>query len=247
MATAFSDDAFVLSKRFYGEKKVLLSLFTQTHGLQKGMTTCADHTHRRAFETGARFYVNATQKRDNALSTFSLEPLAPSPADFLAYRKKESLLALLDLLLRLQNLLAANHPYPLLFKALCVLFDTTGTKRFDQAFVAFQFFLLETLGYGLELTHCALTHTKENLRYLSTETGKAISEKGFATLSVPQKEDLKPFLKPLPAFLRGAKIGCDLMLPQCNPADLKTAQVLLDLLFAQHLPSTSFKHIKQAS
>ncbi|MEH0002869.1 MAG: DNA repair protein RecO [Holosporaceae bacterium] len=247
MATAFSDDAFVLSKRFYGEKKVLLSLFTQTHGLQRGMTTCADHTHHRAFETGARFYVNATQKRDNALSTFSLEPLAPSPAAFLAYRKKESLLALLDLLLRLQNLLAANHPYPLLFKALCVLFDTTGKGRFDQAFVAFQFFLLETLGYGLELTHCAFTRTTENLLYLSTETGKAISEQGFATLSVPKKENLKPFLRPLPAFLRGAQIDCELVLPPCSPADLKKAQTLLDLLFAQHLPTAPFQQERQAS
>ena len=38
----------------------------------------------------------------------------------------------------------------------------------------FEFYLLEYLGVGLDLTECSATGTTENLRYVSPKTGKAV-------------------------------------------------------------------------
>jgi DNA repair protein RecO (recombination protein O) len=60
-------------------------------------------------------------------------------------------------------------------------------------YVRFELMLLEDLGFGLDLTQCAVTGSDENLRFVSPKTGRAVS----ATAAEPYRDRL---LK-LPRFL----------------------------------------------
>ncbi|KDE19976.1 DNA recombination protein RecO [Acetobacter aceti 1023] len=60
--------------------------------------------------------------------------------------------------------------------------------------VRWEMALLATLGFGLDLSACAVTGSKENLYYASPRTGRAVSEEGAG--------EWKDRLLPLPSFLR---------------------------------------------
>ena len=53
----------------------------------------------------------------------------------------------------------------------------------------FEYFLLEYLGIGLDLSECAATGSRENLKYVSPKTGKAIC----AAAGEPYKDRLYAF------------------------------------------------------
>jgi DNA repair protein RecO (recombination protein O) len=55
--------------------------------------------------------------------------------------------------------------------------------------------LLDEMGFGLDLGACAVTGGREDLRYVSPRTGRAVSGAGAG--------DFAPRLLPLPPVLRG--------------------------------------------
>jgi DNA repair protein RecO (recombination protein O) len=61
--------------------------------------------------------------------------------------------------------------------------------------VRFEIVLLEDLGFGLDLSHCAATGTREHLTYVSPKTGRAVCTEAAG----PYRERLlrlPPFLSP---------------------------------------------------
>ena len=219
MHVAFADTAFLLAKRLYGEKKALISLFTQDKGLQKGMV---ELSHTFSLEIGALFSVTMQKKQSNTLPLFDLELIASPPPIFTHPKRDQSPLELLKLFSHLTKLLPERHPYPLLFKSLKTLLESTQHKIYPLQFLIFRFFLLEALGYGLDFTACALSgarhNLKDNLRYICLETGKAVGLEGVKKLPPQKLQALRPKLAALPKPLRGMCIDYTLALTSTKTA-----------------------------
>jgi DNA repair protein RecO (recombination protein O) len=63
------------------------------------------------------------------------------------------------------------------------------------AYLQWEMALLEEMGFGLDLSACAVTGAREDLAFVSPRSGRAVSRQGAG--------DFAPRLLPLPAVLRG--------------------------------------------
>lgn len=94
--------------------------------------------------------------------------------------------------------LPEGTPYPEVHAALTGLLDVMDHSEDATQWMAgvarYELLLLEKLGFGLDLTECAATATRDDLRYVSPKSSKAVS----GAAGEPYAERLLP----LPAFLR---------------------------------------------
>jgi DNA repair protein RecO (recombination protein O) len=102
------------------------------------------------------------------------------------------------------TVLPEGHAYPPLYAALEGLLDaieaSPSASGWGAALVRFELLLLAEIGFGLDLTQCAVAGTGDNLIAVSPKSGRAVS----ATEAEPYAGKLLP----LPAFVReGGEAG----------------------------------------
>jgi DNA repair protein RecO (recombination protein O) len=86
--------------------------------------------------------------------------------------------------------------YPALYARTEQLLDLLEQEDlWPLAYLHWEVALLEEMGFGLDLTACAVTGTQEDLTYVSPKTGRAVSEAGAG--------DWADRLLPLPPVLLG--------------------------------------------
>jgi DNA repair protein RecO (recombination protein O) len=100
--------------------------------------------------------------------------------------------------------LPEGHPYPALYSALEAVLDAVeaapAARGWAVALVSYELLVLAELGFGLDLSECAVTGAKQGLAYVSPRTGRAVSVEGAGAHA--QR------LLPLPAFLvEGGEAG----------------------------------------
>jgi DNA repair protein RecO (recombination protein O) len=94
--------------------------------------------------------------------------------------------------------LPEGQPYPRLYEALEGLLDAIeaapGAIGWGAALVRYEVLLLAELGFGLDLEHCAVSGTNDNLVAVSPKSGRAVS--------ATEAEPYSGRLLPLPRFVR---------------------------------------------
>jgi DNA repair protein RecO (recombination protein O) len=91
---------------------------------------------------------------------------------------------------------AEREPHPELYKRSEQLLDLLGNDGiWPLAYLKWELALLEELGFGLDLTVCAVTGLPDNLAYVSPRSGRAVSRDGAGAWA--------DRLLPLPPVLRG--------------------------------------------
>ncbi len=95
--------------------------------------------------------------------------------------------------------LAEGHIYPGVYEALSgllsVMDHSDDPRPWTAAVARYELLLLERLGFGLDLSECAATGSRDDLIYVSPKSSKAVSQ----AAGTPYANKLLP----LPAFLRG--------------------------------------------
>ncbi|MBT9472143.1 MAG: DNA repair protein RecO [Pseudomonadota bacterium] len=189
----FEDDAYVLSARAHGETGAIVELLTAHHG--KWAAHVAGGASRRMkpfLQAGARTIVQYRARVSDQLGSAALEPVGEGPA------------ALFDDPMALAGLSAAaavvaaalpeREPHPgafLAFEALTAALALPDV--WPAVFVRFEAGLLQDLGFGLDLSKCAATGSRDDLIYVSPRTGRAVCR----TAGEPYKDRLLP----LPPFM----------------------------------------------
>lgn len=175
--------ALVLSVRPYGEGSALVHLFSEEHGVSYGMVR-GGGSRRQAplWQTG-----NLVMARWRARLADQLGTLSAEPVQCVASR-------ILDLPLQLEMVSSAcalvdgalphGEPHAELFMRLVRLL-TLVTVAPDPApmgaYLRWEAELLAGLGYGLDLSGCAVTGAKDGLRFVSPRSARAVSEAGAGT------------------------------------------------------------------
>ena len=117
--------------------------------------------------------------------------------------------------------LPEREPHPAMFDGCIAFLSALGHEGWPMLYVHLELGLLQELGFGLDLTSCALTGVVDDLAYVSPRTGRAVAREAAA----PWIDKLLP----LPAFLqRGARQGADL-------AAVEDAFLLTAFFFARHV------------
>jgi DNA repair protein RecO (recombination protein O) len=132
--------------------------------------------------------------------------------------------------------LPEGQPYPLLYEALegvlGAIEAAPSASGWGVALVRYELLLLAELGFGLDLSRCAVNGTNDNLVAVSPKSGRAVS--------AAEAEPYADKLLPLPAFVReGGNASWEEIL---EGLDLSGHFLLRDVLTDRSRPIAEARH-----
>ncbi|TBW39741.1 DNA repair protein RecO [Siculibacillus lacustris] len=193
----WTDVGLVLGARRLGEADALVELMTVAHGRHLGVVKGGRSQRRAAgLQVGNSVRAVWRARLDEHVGTFAVETLdargAALMADPLGLNAVQTLAAHF-------RLLPERDPHPdLLYAALAILARLDDPGPAAARLVRFELAVIEALGFGLDLTTCALTGTSDDLAWVSPATGRAAGR----AAGLPWADRLLA----LPAFLVAAPI-----------------------------------------
>lgn len=207
----WSDDAFVLSARAHGEAGALVELLTERHGRFAAHVAGGASRRMKPFlQPGARVLAEYRARTADHLGSAQLEPAGEGPA------------ALFDDPLALGGLASAaavtavalpeREPHPGVFAAFGAL--TAAFAHPDvwpAVYVRFEAGLLEEMGFGLDLSRCAVTGSADDLAWVSPRTGRAVS-RGAGAAYADRLLRLPPFMLGSQGGLQAGDVAAGLTL-----------------------------------
>jgi DNA repair protein RecO (recombination protein O) len=185
------DDGIVLTLRPHGEAALITGVLTREHGRHLGVV----HGQRRRAQLPPGTLVSAQWRGRLAdhLGTWTLE-VDRTPAAAIMDEPLR-LLALVSACAVLDAALAERQPLPAAYDGTMAFLDTLTTQHWDAAYVQWEVGLLGVLGFGLDVSRCAVTGSNDHLAFISPKTGRAVS----LSAAGPYRDRLLP----LPGFLIG--------------------------------------------
>ncbi|WP_299142588.1 DNA repair protein RecO [uncultured Tateyamaria sp.] len=200
------DTGILLSVRRHGETSAIIDVFTPDRGRHAGVVRGG--TSRKIapiLQPGAQLDVAWRARLEDHIGSFAVEPVRSRAAlvmgDRLALAGLNAVTALLAFCLPERE---AHLP---LYRRTEQLLDLLGQNEvWPLAYLRWELALLEEMGFGLDLSCCAVTGGVEDLAYVSPKSGRAVSRAGAG--------DWAQRLLPLPPVLRGQGDAPDIEIAQ---------------------------------
>lgn len=193
----WQDNGIVLGARPHGEGGAVVTLLTEAHGKHAGYVHGGHSSARlRAqLQAGATVQVDWNARTEGQLGNYTIEDATgPNPS---CLEDAAALAALQSLCITLDRTLPEREVHKGLYAGTQALLETLGQDRelWGALYVFWELSLLRELGFGLDLSKCAVTGATDNLAYVSPKSGRAVCLEAAG----PYVDKLLP----LPAFLRG--------------------------------------------
>lgn len=168
----FTDNAIVLDIQRHGENSRILSFFSLEHGRSAGLVRGSGKTSQGLYQPGNIIRVTWQARLPDHLGTVTAELLHPTAAQYMD--RAASLLALHAACSWCRLALPDRSPYARLYHNMLALFDGLRHGNWAAHYVVWELSLLQHLGFGLDLSECALTGGRDGLAYVSPKTGRAV-------------------------------------------------------------------------
>ena len=170
----FQDEAIILSARRFGERDLICQFFTKTRGIYGGFVRAGQSRKKIAnFEAGNVAQISWKARLDDQLGTVEAEVTNAIGGHIISDMKR--LMAVLSASVLLRKTLAERDPQTALYNEFHEFLKDDDWK---PAYVKFELALLRELGFGLDLTECAVTGSRDNLIYISPASGRAVTAQG---------------------------------------------------------------------
>ena len=218
----FEDDGFVLSARAYGETGAIVEILTAGHGRWAAhVPGGASRRMKPILQPGSRVRLAYRARVADQLGSARLEGQGEGASAL--FDDPLALAALSAAAAVVAGALPEREPHDGAFYAFEAL---VGALAFPDIWpavlVRFEMGLLQALGFGLDLSRCAVTGSGDDLVWVSPRTGRAVS----ATAGEPYRDRLLV----LPPFLLSAQYGL-------GPGDIAagltlTGRFLQDFVFS---------------
>lgn len=171
----FEDEGFVLSVRPHGETGAIVDILTAAHG--RWAAHVAGGGSRRLkpiLQPGSRVRMAYRARVADQLGSARLEGEGEGPAAL--FDDPLALSALAAAAQVVSGALPEREPHAGAFFAFEALAAALALPEIWPAvLVRFELGLLEVLGFGLDLSRCAVTGSSDNLAWVSPRTGRAVS------------------------------------------------------------------------
>jgi DNA repair protein RecO (recombination protein O) len=187
--------AVILDIRPLNEGDGVASVLTEAHGNHRGLARGGLSRARASlWQPGNLVQARWVGRLSDQLGSLTAELVHPAAA--LAMDDPLALAILSSSCATAHGALPEREPHPLVFAGLVRLIAMLGEPRTALTeLVRWEVLLLAELGYGLDLSSCAVTGETTELAYVSPRTGRAVSEAAAGVW--------KPRLLRLPGFLTG--------------------------------------------
>jgi DNA repair protein RecO (recombination protein O) len=189
----WQDTGFVLAARRHGESALIIELLTQEHGRHAGLVRGGQSPRWRAMlQPGNEVAAVWRGRLDEHLGTIGCELLRAHAARFLDDPGR--LAALTSAAALVAAALPEREPQPEVFASFARLIEALDSAiDWPAHYVKWEQDFLGALGFGLDLTCCAVSGATADLAYVSPRTGRAVSR----TAGLPYSDKLLR----LPEFL----------------------------------------------
>jgi DNA repair protein RecO (recombination protein O) len=187
--------AIVLDARPYGEGDAIATVMTAEHGAHRGLARGGGTRNRTAiWQPGNLVQVRWVARLAEQLGSFSAELVHPAAA--LAMDDALHLAMLSAMCAVAEGALPEREPHVRVFDGLVHLIAhlSRGAEMLPEL-IRWETVLLAELGYGLDLTSCAVTGETAGLAFASPKTGRAVTAAAAGIWTSR--------LLPLPSFLVG--------------------------------------------
>ncbi len=189
------DHGILLSVRRHGESAAIIDVFTENHGRHAGVVRGgAGRRMAPILQPGAQLDLAWRARLEDHIGSYHAEPLRSRAAAALSGRV--ALAGLNAVTARLAFCLPEREPHPELYSRSEQLLDLLENEAlWPLAYLRWEMALLEEMGFGLDLSACAVTGKQTDLAFVSPKTGRAVSREGAG--------DWASRLLPLPPVMRG--------------------------------------------
>ncbi len=183
----------VLDVRPFGETDVLATVMTEEHGAHRGLARGGQsRTRASLWQPGNLVQTRWIARLSDNLGAFTAELIHPAAA--LALDDPLALAMLRSACAVTEGALPEREPHPRVFDGLLNLLANLPRGPIVLSdLIRWELTVLADLGYGLDLTSCAVTGTTGDLAFVSPRSGRAVSTEAAG----PWRDRLLP----LPAFL----------------------------------------------
>lgn len=172
---SWSDEGALLSARPFGETSMIIEVFTPQHGRHAGVVRGG--TSRKLaphLQAGAQLSVTWKARLNDHMGSFTVEPIrgraAAAMSDRLALAGLNAVCAILS------RVLPEREAHLALYTRTISLLDLLGQSDvWPLAYLRWEQALLEDMGYGMDLSACAVRGVNEDLAFVSPRTGRAVS------------------------------------------------------------------------
>ncbi len=191
----------VIARRPHGEHAVLLEVLSADAGRMAGLVPGgASRSKAAMLQPGNRVAVQWRARLEDQLGTFTVEPARARPGLLASAAALDGMNATAALL---RFALPERDPHPHLAEVSESLWDAMdGGADWAGDYVRWELLLLDEMGFGLDLSRCAVTGATRGLAYVSPSSGRAVTAEGAG--------EYAPRLLRLPAMLGGTPSNDDL-------------------------------------
>lgn len=190
----WTGEGLIIGVRRHGESSVIAEAMVAQRGRTLGLVRGGRSSKLAAtLQPGNTVHLTWRARLEEHLGTFTVEMIDARAADLIADRTR---LYLSQVICEHLRLLPERDPHDrLLGLAVDLLDEGQSRLALGTALARFELTLLDELGFGLDLSTCAVTGQTDDLTHVSPKTGRAVS-----------REPAKPYcdrLLVLPQFLIG--------------------------------------------
>jgi DNA repair protein RecO (recombination protein O) len=169
------DEGALIRVRKHGESSAIIEVFTPSHGLTAGIVRGG--TSRKIAPTlqpGAQLDVTWKARLEDHLGSFTVEPIRSRTAQVMQDRM--ALAGLNAVTGLLSFLLPDREAHAPLYDRTIQLLDLLGQNEvWPLAYLQWEVALLDEMGFGMDLSACAVSGLNDDLFYVSPRTGRAVS------------------------------------------------------------------------
>lgn len=172
------DQGILLSLRRHGESSAIIDVFTEKHGRHAGVVRGgASRRQAPILQPGAQLDLIWKARLEDHLGTYQAEPLRSRAVA--AFSGRLALAGLNSVTGLLSFCLPEREPHASLYARSEQLLDLLEQEElWPLAYLQWEMALLQDMGFGLDLSCCAVTGARENLVYVSPKSGRAVSAAG---------------------------------------------------------------------
>ncbi len=172
----FKDEGYIVALRKHGENSLIVTLVTKQHGLLCGFVRGAlSKKNLGVYQIGNLLSIDCYARVEENMLSMKCELMMPTAINFMNDGAK--LAALSGLCSLVVACLPENENLERFYYYIDSFFQLINEPNWRVHYAFFEFYLLEYLGIGLDLSECADTGSTEDLAYVSPKSGKAVCAK----------------------------------------------------------------------
>jgi DNA repair protein RecO (recombination protein O) len=174
----FTDDGIIISSKKHGENSLIIKILSKNHGICNiYVKNAINYRSYAKYHIGNLVFFDCYAKNDNVLAYAKIENLKSFSAKHILEFNKLQIITYFSLIIS-QNFMDLDPNQDLFDDFLEFLQNLDQDNRDILAnIIKLELKLLEIFGYGLDLSHCAVTSSDRDLYFISPKSGKAVSKK----------------------------------------------------------------------